>query len=395
MPPTLGKAKHRAMRGHLPLSHPKQEARHGAGLRALALVAGGWVLMRAMFIIGDDGEVTLRPFPPEILADKPKPMAAPQTPWAATTPHHSDGWARPVFPRAQPAATLPKGVAWIMPVAALPLAAVDAPFGLADEQRDYMGQLGPLFFAGSTAQMPDGSLWRETEIAPAAPLWLPPSMQSAHADGPFGLYAYLFYRPDAAPGASATTYGGSQMFVRADYRLGRGGLAGRSALYARASRDLGQEGRAEFALGGAVQPFAALPITLHGERRVRQGGPDAIAAFVSGGVTDVALPHGVRLNAYGQGGKVWPDKGKGSAFFDGQASLTKPVHRADNWRLDAGAMAATGGQDAAARLDIGPVVTLSAGKGRAQVQGQVGWRFRVAGDAAPAHGPAVTLSFGF
>jgi hypothetical protein len=213
--------------------------------------------------------------------------------------------------------------------------------------------------------------------------------------GRFSLYAYLFYRPDAAAGAAATTYGGSQMFVRADWRLGNKGFARRSTLYARVSRDMTKGGRAEFAIGGAVQPFVAVPVTLHGERRVRTGGPDATAAFVSGGVSDVALPHGVVLNAYGQGGQVWPDRGQSSQFFDGQASLTKPVYSAGSWQLDAGTMAATGGQDSAARLDIGPVVTLSAGKGGAQLRGQVGWRFRIAGDAAPANGPAVTLSFGF
>ena len=220
--------------------------------------------------------------------------------------------------------------------------------------------------------------------------------------GGFGLFAYLFYRPDAAPGAAFTTYGGSQWFARAQYRFGGEGVVGRSNVYVRASGPMDGGGQAEVALGGAMQPLAGLPITLHAERRFRPHAPDASAAFISGGLSDVALPRGAALNAYAQGGGIWPDRGAGTAFFDGQAAVTAPLHRSAHgqsvhWRADAGVLAAAGGQsgpDATARLDLGPVVTVKAGKG-AQVEAQLGWRFRVAGDAAPAHGPAVTLSVGF
>lgn len=389
------------MREFLPLHHPRAEPTRGAGLRALALIAGGWVTMRAFFIIGDDGEVRLRPIPSGVLMQEGAPIVGGTAPLAGRPTQRSlNGAVGGVIS----AARLPDDPSLIgfastineqRPIAN-PALSDNLPDSSPDSwneiDRDYMGQLGPLFLAGGTSEMPEEEA---ADTASAAPFWLVPPIQTAPATGQFSLYAYLFFRPDAASGASATTYGGSQMFVRADWRLGQNGLAQRSHLYARVSREWAEGAQAEFALGGAVQPFARLPVILHGERRIRTRGPDATAAFVSGGVSDVALPHGIALNAYGQGGTVWPDQGRSSQFFDGQAVLSKPLRRAGPWQIDAGALAATGGQDDTARLDIGPVVTVSGDKGGAQVQGQAGWRFRIAGDAAPANGPAVTLSVRF
>jgi len=55
-----------------------------------------------------------------------------------------------------------------------------------------------------------------------------------------------------------------------------------------------------------------------------------------------------------------------------------------------------GAQKGAARLDIGPSATMTIGLGEsAAARLGLDWRFRVAGDAAPASGPALTLSAGF
>jgi hypothetical protein len=389
------------MREYLPLRHPQLEPTRGAGLWALALIAGGWVTMRALFIIGDDGEVRLRPFPNNVTSETLASQPLPTPPMVASSPHFVVKGAprgQSSIKRKSTILTMPlkRAIPRILGIGTPPPAdwrpnslADNLPDNLDGVHRDYMGQLGPLFLAGSTSDVPIND---RAVAAPLAPFWI---AQSSPKPGRFSFYAYLFYRPDAAPGATATTYGGSQLFVRADWRLGRGGLAQRSLLYARVSRDMTNNGRTEFVIGGAVRPFARLPVTLYAERRVREHAPDATAAFVSGGVSGVALPLGVTLNAYGQGGAMWPDTGQSSPFFDGQASLTKPVFIAGPTRVNAGAMAATGGQDKAARLDIGPVVTVSGTHGGAQLQGQVGWRFRIAGDAAPANGPAVTVSFGF
>ncbi len=387
---------------YLPLSHSRMKPDRGAGLRALALLLGGWVVMRAILIIGDLGDVRLRP---NNVTDKQARGAPALTP-QSTAQTGRNSVRKVVLRHGAPLVPsmigawphLPSGSRITDPING---AARAAPYAnLAGVERGNMVELGPPFLAGSDDADADAAPFAGTARAAdlAMPLWpmgAAPTAQSARTSRRFGLYAYLFVRPNAGSGATATSYGGSQMFVRAHWRPGEGGLGGRSMAYARVSRDLTKAGRAEFAIGGAVQPVAALPVSVHGERRVRPNGPDASAAFVTGGVSGVPLPQNVSLNAYAQGGATWTGGDKGVGFFDGQASLTMPVRRAKGWRADAGVLAAAGGQDDTARLDVGPVLTLSAGQNGGQVQGQVGWRFRVAGKAAPAHGPAITLSVGF
>ncbi len=63
--------------------------------------------------------------------------------------------------------------------------------------------------------------------------------------------------------------------------------------------------------------------------------------------------------------------------------------------LRAGAGAWGGAQEDAARLDIGPSASVSfqLGEGRGRLAAD--YRIRVAGDAEPSSGPALTLSAGF
>lgn len=395
------------MKEYLPLPKQVHAPPRGAGLRVLAMVVIAWVGVRVAYSINDNAE--LAPSTALYEWDAPQPTGR-KTPFAQVTeptmqPVKNRGRIEergPFYPaRKGHGLRVTSSKNQSLPVR-LPLMdrrTITAPSASASVSQGLSPAEPPWAQSVPFQMASQPPFWKVAAMEVRPVSVTPParavSSSAGKADGPFGLYAYLFYRPDAAPGASATTYGGGQLFARADWRLGQNGLARRSHLYARVSHDMTDGGRAEFAIGGAVQPLAALPVTLHNERRVRTGGPDATAAFVSGGVSDVALPHGVTLNVYGQGGVVWPDRGQSSQFFDGQASLTKPIHTAGSWRLDAGGMAATGGQDSTARLDIGPVVTASTGTGGAQLQGQVGWRFRIAGDASPANGPAVTLSVGF
>ncbi|MBS1239358.1 MAG: hypothetical protein H6R45_64, partial [Proteobacteria bacterium] len=54
-----------------------------------------------------------------------------------------------------------------------------------------------------------------------------------------------------------------------------------------------------------------------------------------------------------------------------------------------------GAQKGAARLDIGPSASLQLKLGEANSRVSMDWRFRVAGEARPASGPALTISAGF
>lgn len=54
-----------------------------------------------------------------------------------------------------------------------------------------------------------------------------------------------------------------------------------------------------------------------------------------------------------------------------------------------------GGQKGAARLDFGPTIGTDVKVGETMIRVDADWRLRVAGDARPALGPALTLSTSF
>lgn len=393
------------MREYLPLYHPRPSRARGAGLRALILVAGGWVIVRSLFIISDDGAVKLRPMPPFVprMAD---PLAAGNDAAAIATLHlpkspiklpmggiqGADGSAPPSGYRPSPDVAQRTFWGWERTAMSGDISMVD---------RDYMGQLGPLFLFEpkgrrlSSASREQGGKESGGDVATALPFWIPSKPADIAARPAFGLYAAVLVRPNAGYSAPFTSYGGSQLYLRTQWRLGDDGLARRSTAYARVNQDLSRGGRAEYALGVAVQPMAQIPVIAHAERRFRQGAPDATATFISGGVSAVKLPLNAQLDGYAQGGRIWPDKGKATSFFDGQARVTMPLQQTPKWQADVGVAVIGGGEDRLARLDIGPVVHVATKQDQAVIEGQLGWRFRVAGDATPASGPAVTLSFGF
>jgi hypothetical protein len=121
------------------------------------------------------------------------------------------------------------------------------------------------------------------------------------------------------------------------------------------------------------------------ERREALGrtGRSAFAVTLHGGVGEVPLPTGFRLDAYGQAGLVGVRSR--DLFVEGSARAARPV--AAGFSLGAGVWAAA--QPGASRLDIGPTVTLRLPQLGATVSAD--WRFRTAGRARPGSGPALTL----
>jgi hypothetical protein len=122
------------------------------------------------------------------------------------------------------------------------------------------------------------------------------------------------------------------------------------------------------------------------ERRQKLGeqGRSAFAAMAYGGVSDVAAGP-LRIDAYGQAGVVGARSR--DLFADGSASVSLPLAGA---RVGAGVWAAV--QPGVSRIDLGPRASLRL---PGEVTLAVDWRLRVAGEAAPRSGPAVTLSTDF
>jgi hypothetical protein len=181
---------------------------------------------------------------------------------------------------------------------------------------------------------------------------------------------------------SASELGGSQAGVRVFRTLGAGFAAtGRVAMDG--------AGVQEAAAGIGVRSGS---VGLLVERRFRLGstGRNAVAVTAYGGVSEVALPAGLKFDAYGQAGLVG-----GDGFADGALRVERPVVSAGALQLSVGAGVWGGIQPGVARIDVGPQLVA-----RVPVAGQMArlsaeWRQRVTGNAAPGSGPSVTFGIDF
>ena len=184
--------------------------------------------------------------------------------------------------------------------------------------------------------------------------------------------------------ASGGSLGASQAGSRLTYNFTR-----QIAATLRSTTDVGRRG-GELAAGVRVQPIAGIPVWIDAERRQRigrfGGGRSAFALFFEGGVYDRPMPLEFLLDAYLQGGVVGArsrDK-----FVDGGLTLTRPVYK----QFSAGLGVWGGAQPGVYRVDAGPRLTMRV---RRNVRLHVDWRQRLAGNALPGSGPAVTLAGDF
>ena len=166
--------------------------------------------------------------------------------------------------------------------------------------------------------------------------------------------------------------------------------------YVRASSALQGALENDLVAGLSARPIHGVPLRVAAEARISQtgAGTDLRPAVIA--VTEfppLDLPLGIRAEAYLQGGYV---SGRfATAFADGQGRAERAVARFKGAEIAAGAGAWGGAQKGAARLDVGPTaaITFRLGGGRGRLAAD--YRFRVAGDAEPDSGPALTLSAGF
>ncbi|HEY4070005.1 MAG TPA: hypothetical protein VGM04_00420 [Sphingomicrobium sp.] len=184
--------------------------------------------------------------------------------------------------------------------------------------------------------------------------------------------------------ASGGSLGASQAGSRLTYNFTR-----QIAATMRTSSDVGRRG-GEAAAGVRIQPVANIPLWIDAERRQRigryGGGRSAFALFFEGGFYDRPMPLRFLLDAYLQGGVVGIRRRDG--FIDGGLTLTRPVYK----RFSAGFGVWGGAQPGLYRVDAGPRVTMRV---RDNLRVHFDWRQRLAGNAAPGSGPAITLAGDF
>ncbi len=223
----------------------------------------------------------------------------------------------------------------------------------------------------------------------AAPV--PPPSPAFVKRTPFSLYGYAYYRAGSGAAALAETrYGGSQAGAIAGYRVAGSTRAPVEAI-ARLSYSPDDPRSLEPGAGLRWTPVRGL--ALAAEYRRRADGTGTAIAYVAGGPPPQKLPAGFTLETYGQAG-VYAQNGV-HPFYDAQATALRPVADLAEVAIAAGAGAWSGGTDDVQRLDIGPRIAVSTSLGAARVTLTADYRIRIAGDAAPGSGPALTLSTGF
>jgi hypothetical protein len=237
--------------------------------------------------------------------------------------------------------------------------------------------------------------------------WLPPAAPqpasaepSVSAGSRWSGDAWLLLRRggnvSTVSGFVPATYGASQAGAVVRYRLAPGS-ANRPSLYLRGSAALNGSAEREAAFGVSARLLAHVPLVAAAEARVNNqpGGTHLRpAAFVYTELAPLALPYDLRAQFYGQAGYVGGNFA--SAFADGQLRVDHRLAKLGQGELRAGGGAWGGAQKGASRLDLGPTATLGIPiGGSAGATLGLDWRFRVAGNAAPASGPALTLSAGF
>lgn len=177
--------------------------------------------------------------------------------------------------------------------------------------------------------------------------------------------------------------GGSQMGLRV-YRP----LSPAVALTGRVSTALATR-------GGEVSTGIALrrgPVALLAERRfaLDGGGRNAWSLTAVAGMSDIALPLDMRLDGYAQAGVVGRD-----GFADGAVRIERAIIGGGTSRLSVGGGMWGSIQPGLSRLDIGPQLVAHTALGGRAVRISAEWRQRLAGNAAPGSGPALTLGTDF
>ncbi|AQR74474.1 hypothetical protein [Sphingomonas sp. LM7] len=332
----------------------------GRPIRFLAFIAVGWIGVRVALLWSQTGSLpeALRQIVPRAPQILPAAVAAPAQ-------------IRPVL------ALRTIRVAAILPVRRTVHAVSDPAF---DSERVQMALLGLVQY-GIPATVGTAAIAALPAAAQPDRLAGLPSRWSASA----WLVARAGTGLGAAPGASQL--GGGQAGLRVAYMLVP---SQRLAVVGRVVAPLRGRG-AEASLGVEWQPTRA-PVRLVAEQRFGldgiKGGPGVglLAGF------DGPVAPGFTLESYGQAGAIRRDRTQ--PYADGAIRVTRGV-RAGSVRVALGAGAWGAAQRDAARLDIGPSATMALPIGGQNVRLALDWRQRVAGEARPGSGLALTLGSDF
>ncbi|MCL6250939.1 hypothetical protein M3P36_07790 [Altererythrobacter sp. KTW20L] len=383
----------------------------GQPLVVLVALVACWTLVRAATWsspLPEDGADLAA-----VAATQPMPAADEQPPEAQDSPA-PPAWQAPPVPALplQPAPLLPVEVPPIEEPSAGPLAAVNTT--AANPRAAVPPRLAAghaMLLAAGFAHMrvppeiaaffdpPAASAQARLAQAPSVPAAAPArsSSPAAARQSRWSADGWLMWRDDTTTPITSgrPSYGRSQLGAVVRYELAPG-AAQRPQAYLRASAALQGAREQELAAGLSARPLARVPLRMAAELRAsdRASGSEVRpAGYVVTELAPQSLPAGLVAEGYAQAGYVGGQVP--TAFVDGQARLDRSLASAAGFDLRAGAAAWGGAQREGARLDVGPTASLGFQVGATRGRLAADYRFRVAGDAEPASGPAITLSAGF
>lgn len=356
---------------------------------SLALVLAGWVALRSMALALPSPETRALPgqgapmVPAAVAVATPAPMSVPLV----------SMWLWP----SGGMASLRDLVARPRPIGQQMAGAADAAFAEHARAGGWAWSLPP----GGPSQArdsvpPDPAVSPQADPLPAA--YAEPDAPAPHARWSGDAW-FLLRRGSSgtALAAGLPAYGGSQAGGVLRYRI-MPQERHRLTAYLRATGAVRSDvDDRQLALGLSARPVPTMPVSLLVEGRLQQGGfatrlRPSIAAVTE--LPPISLPLGLRSDIYAQAG--WVGGAGATPFFDAQAVVDRtlvPLARGIDLRAGGGVW--SGGQKGAVRLDLGPRAGLVVQRGRFPLRLSADWRFRVAGQAAPGSGPALTLATGF
>jgi hypothetical protein len=338
----------------------------GAPLRFIAVVLALWGGGRALWLVSPSGSpaIASNPSPSRYFEAKPEAMPALLS-WLAQLPAESPS---------------PAQLSLTLPMPAFTPATVDP------------DPIEPMFISAALGAPQQEEMLTPIGAAPPRPrLDLDLAVKTASR---WSGSAWTFVRQGSGGRSLAALgqLGGSQAGAVVRWRINPGDQL-RTALYGRVSSPLENGRGAETAIGAEWHPLPGQPIWIAAERRIAIGkeGRDAWSAYVAGGVWKPGLPLGLTLDAYAQAGVVGAKQR--DLFADGAARLSRPVAGESSPRIGAGVWAAA--QPGVARVDIGPHARIPLKLSKQPLSLSADYRVRVAGDARPGSGVAVTLASDF
>lgn len=381
----------------------------GKPVRALLVILGGWVVMRAALW---PSPLVIQVVPPQVLGPTSAfgaRASAAISVYVAGQSHIGGPAVRIELPPLQPALDPPIRRARIPYQTSEFGNAALTGLGEPVPERRIVGHIS-LLAAGLSSMELDPALLpyvpgagpRAAQTADRTALALVPEAPDrfAHEFGSsrrWSMDAWALWRKDdASPLLSGRpSYGRSQAGAVVRFALAPSSRR-RPQVYLRASAALAGAREEEGAAGFSARPLEFIPVRLAAEARLRdtaQGTDTRVAALVVSEFPPVALPAGATGEVYVAGGYVTGRNATG--FVDGQARITRDLVSNGRFRLSAGGGVWGGAQEGSGRLDVGPSASLSVSAGGVNARVSADYRFRVAGEAQPSSGPALTISAGF